>query len=294
MPMISTLRPEKLVHSDFLVLSGRERYQFHTQHSFIAPRPDIRKHNEPSMYMYYRGYMLSSKKYDVESEDGDAGTTASEDANKVEHITVCGPFPEYARGFLYLHQPRPGSGPLGSASSIRFRCVPLLANISSSYVPSPKYVRSLPPRSEPLALLPPSVTNQEIYKAFKAGKDLTFENGVPWGVSILAVVGRSRLEYIRLQLLEDKLFSESDLEAYADIYKDTTNYRRRRLLFNLNDVFPIRFHKMMFEVWTTTEKDGELEVVEKRAAHAYFEGVFMDPRSKYGGILPYTGSCSPA
>lgn len=224
------------MYSDFIVLAGRVNPNIYTHLSLRSPAKERRNILIKTSYQRHR---LHDAAHDVKLKGDDVTTALSEAANKFEHLAL----PGHTQGFLYLHQPPPESGQPRAASSIRFRCTPSLAKIPSSYAASLKLVKKSTLRSEPTHSLPPLITNAEIYGAFKAGYDLTLLSGIPWGISVVYVAARTSLKFIRLQLLEDKIFSESEMREYKNIYKNTSHTRGSNLLYTLNDVFLVRFDK---------------------------------------------------
>lgn len=281
-PTISTLRPEKLVHSDLLVLAGSLKPSFHTRLSLRSPV--MHTDHEQSTVVEYQLYGLGGSDGTKHGEEsGDAGATNEANLRKQERV----PFPGHAQGFLYL-RPSPEPGLPGLASSIRFRCAPSLAPAS------PKSVQTSRPRSEPVAFLPPSLTNQEIYKAFQFGYDLVLPNGYPWRIPVVHIAGLPSLKYLRMQLLEDGFFSESEFQEYADVYKIV---REGHLLHKLRDVFPVRFNDKKFTVWTATTKEKKSSRItpdwEGPTIELYSTtliDVFGDSRSGYYKLPPYTGA----
>lgn len=108
-----------------------------------------------------------------------------------------------------------------------------------SYVAS---VGTSAPYSKPIAYLPPSITNLQIYEAFKAGYDLTPPSGIPWSISVTFVATRPFLERIRIQLLKDKFSSESELrENNKDTYKKKRLSTRETFFCTTWTCFPLDF-----------------------------------------------------
>lgn len=297
------------------MLAGKLQPSFHTRFSTRGKKRKAR----PSVSLFYRPYRRGQDDGEDVKTKGDAMTTAvtaSDVASKVEPEGLL--FPRHARGFLYLHKPQPESGLPLSMSSIRFKCTPSLVHASSPYAAA-----SMTHPESPF-FLPPSLTSQEIYKAFKAGYDLSLPDRKPWAIPIVIVAARNSLRYLLREILEEGHFTQNELREFRSIYRNTENRRDakdtprnenlnrgNKPLRTLDSVFLIRIDDERYGVWVADVEDEQMDeqmasqglagqaTLGWRGPHnnpvaSLFSVAFGDQRAKYGGKEPYTGSCFPS
>ena len=122
------------------------------------------------------------------------------------------------------------------------------------------------------------VTSSDHHTSFRNGSDLLKPTGQPWSRPLYIVSNCYSSLYRNLR--EDHLIPD-DLDAVlSSLPPVSPRYRRRHLLYTLNDTFIIDFSTTRF-ICVITEQG-----VEKLPLN----GPFGDQRS--GQIAPYTGACT--
>ncbi|KIM86875.1 hypothetical protein PILCRDRAFT_815309 [Piloderma croceum F 1598] len=159
-------------------------------------------------------------------------------------------FPKGTHGFLYYQPPNPGAPP--AAGHLRFRVTP--GNDPASFI---------------------------------QGSDLRLPDGLPWGISLLSIVGKSenaksmKMWTIRQLLIDDGLVTPGLLQTCIAILNPHKNLPHTHIIHSFGQLLHVDFGRRFFDCFM-------LSTNQLRRHRSI--GIFAESRPAGSCIRPYLGS----